>query len=499
MVQENYTGTIPNPFFSNWTDVDRQTELNDDDGTLTGLAGTFAPLNQTISVNKDSFFNAPIETDQCRSNLGVDPSAACTGITPTRATAKTSPYDHLTTVVYPECALGSQLPGQCGSYKGAPVFTEVVDPDHPCDSTKPALGCVRYTRYTAKPDQGGIWSKGCGGPYCFGVPIYRQFLVGDNTAGKETEEWQAWASNTCSTNGSTANCQFPFARMAGTGDYQRSVMTLNGGTYYIDTTVSQLTQRKSQALGLTTDKATNYVECDFKPIGNCEPRSVNAFQGGQKYYVFFVYAKYTTQQTYQIYVGTGFNPDTDVNMIQMKIDPPFTPNTAPLSWPTTWDKKMIAGPDGQLTVLQVKVDMNTFKTVLDPTNSGNGTCKPASFCKSDCTCNLNDKTDPRVIANPKLMQACTHTCSTWAKKDLDCPADGCLGFSFKLPQAGFVANDTYHRPKPLPFPSTGPTGTAIKLVRTKISPDSGPPPPGFPPPCFYPQVPGTDCPVPFVP
>src|SRR5260370_26770445 len=38
--------------FANFTDVDRQTELNDDDGSMTGL------LN-TVSVNEDPFFNAP--------------------------------------------------------------------------------------------------------------------------------------------------------------------------------------------------------------------------------------------------------------------------------------------------------------------------------------------------------------------------------------------------------------------------------------------------------
>ena len=41
-------------FFNNWTSIDRQTELNDDDGTLTGPGNSLpaGPLNQTISVNE---------------------------------------------------------------------------------------------------------------------------------------------------------------------------------------------------------------------------------------------------------------------------------------------------------------------------------------------------------------------------------------------------------------------------------------------------------------
>ena len=40
--------------FDNFSDVDRQTELNDDNGSLTGLV-------KTISVNQDSFFDAPVQ------------------------------------------------------------------------------------------------------------------------------------------------------------------------------------------------------------------------------------------------------------------------------------------------------------------------------------------------------------------------------------------------------------------------------------------------------
>ena len=70
--------------FNGFTDVDRQTELSDDDGSLTGY-------EKTISVNNDSFFNAPTEETECESDN----------------TAKTSPYDYVTSVVYPACAINN--------------------------------------------------------------------------------------------------------------------------------------------------------------------------------------------------------------------------------------------------------------------------------------------------------------------------------------------------------------------------------------------------------
>ena len=86
--------------FSTYTDIDRQTELNDDDGTLTGFT-------TTVSVNEDPFFGAPIQASECKSNVGVDPASACAdGATSntTPPSARTSPYDYVTTVVYPLCA-----------------------------------------------------------------------------------------------------------------------------------------------------------------------------------------------------------------------------------------------------------------------------------------------------------------------------------------------------------------------------------------------------------
>ena len=84
--------------FNNFSGIDRQTVLNDDDGSLTGLSNT-------ISINEDVFFSAPVETAECKGNLGVSPSLACPKAKPpTPSTAKTSPYDYIITAVAPGCS-----------------------------------------------------------------------------------------------------------------------------------------------------------------------------------------------------------------------------------------------------------------------------------------------------------------------------------------------------------------------------------------------------------
>ena len=83
-----------------------------------------------VSVNDDTFFNAPVETAECASAIGANakPENACKS--PDRQppqTAKTSPYEYVSTVVY-----------------------------HP------------------PVNAGGVWDQNCSNPNCYGVPLYRQ-------------------------------------------------------------------------------------------------------------------------------------------------------------------------------------------------------------------------------------------------------------------------------------------------------------------------------------
>ena len=117
--------------FNNFSDVDRQTELDDDDGSLTGLV-------KTISVNQDSFFDAPYSTTECGSDAAnavpTDPSRPNLG----PGTANTSPYQYVSTVVFPDC----------GS-----------------------------TATCAAGDDNWNWSEDCTNNTCYGVPLYRELKL----------------------------------------------------------------------------------------------------------------------------------------------------------------------------------------------------------------------------------------------------------------------------------------------------------------------------------
>jgi hypothetical protein len=385
--------------FMPWTSIDRQTELNDDDGTLTGLGNSAAEpaLKQTISVNDDSFFNAPAEAKECASAFGgnADPGKACAkpNADLPAVTAKTSPYDYVSTVVYPE--------------------------------------------QKDKSDT-SVWGSECTAPFCYGVPLYRQYLTGDRTKG--TGEWQQWFGDKCNTlkpgdkpsDIQRAQCRWPFIRMAGANMFQRQTMTVNNGSYYLDTTVSASTQR------------------DEHYTNDPRARSYNVFTNGQTYYVFFLYAKRSTAQTYKIYVGPNFALDrfSPVRVDISKGDLDFGKVAK-----DTWVKPDVK--DGFLTVTTNFKD----RTDLDPTPS-NGLCQPAAFCKASgnsCTGALPD--------NHPLKKDSDYICKAWAIKDLDCPPyikngdgtwkqGGCYGFSFKL--ANPVADDSYQRPQPDPFPAAKP-------------------------------------------
>ncbi|MCB1808725.1 MAG: hypothetical protein KDJ99_27310, partial [Candidatus Competibacteraceae bacterium] len=300
--------------FEGFTDIDRQTELNDDDGSLTGLVNT-------VIVNEDPFFNAPVEALECASD----------------GTAKVSPYDYVSTVVYP---------GE-----------------------------------NARKDA-GFWSVNCNNQNCYGVPLYRQLLTADET-------------------------DAPSIRMMGMGISQRNSLTVNQGVYYIDTTVSADDQRASGA-------------------GN-----INAFKKNETYYVFLLYAKPSTRQTYQMYVGahSNFDPLTDVNLTRATI------SSSPLvfdddgDWPDdSWDRKYNANTG----ILEVTMDLGSFEESFN--DARQHSCQPASFCewKADednqsGSCGCADGNSSGLS-----MDDCNAVCE-WATKDLDCPAGGCYGFAVTLP------------------------------------------------------------------
>jgi hypothetical protein len=424
-VKQNYcTFTLNNAdgfggSFGNFSAIDRQTILNDDDGSLTGL-------KNTISVNEDAFFNAPTETIECQSE----------------GTAKTSPYDYVTTVVYPGCVAKKNCGGVCKFDKKPCADTSncaaIQNQDNSCD------------------DSNAFWNSDCGSSFCYGVPLYRQFLAKDESANTKGAE----------------------IRMMGMNFFQRSNLKANHGVYYIDTTVSQAKQL--EGLQVTGQKP-----------------SVNVFKGGEEYYVLQIFAKETTKQTYQIYVGTGRDSSTNekFNSIVHGIRSPLKKSrpldVTPIStWPSKWVRKYNATSG----ILEVTVDLSDFKTQFD--NAKMDRCKPESFCTwtgsaSTGSCGCSDKLK---TSNPELYTECTKTlgdnknniCS-WAVRATDCPEGGCYGFSFSL--VGDPPAEPIAPPAPCCFPENTDWNVKFSPVGQNIAgscQDSNPPKPAF---CTAPACP----------
>ena len=432
----------PKTMFNNWTAIDRQTELNDDDGTLTGLTNSLKDghLKQTISINEDPFFSAPVETAECASALGANADSANACSSPNArlppVTARTSPYDYVTTVIY-----------------------------------------HKSTDQNADP-----WGEDCANELCYGVPLFRQSLT-DATDGKDrtkaTKEMRAWYDKNCDkqTVGAPPNpgCRWPLIRMAGASLSQRNTLTINNGVYYIDTTVSAKMQRDEKYASDPARGAT----------------SLNAFTPGQKYHVFFVYAKQSTAQTYEIYVGKNFKIGEQFELTNVNIE---TKDLKFLPAKTKW-----ASPeyDPATGILRVHINFQGL-TTLDPTPA-NGLCAPRLFCQpsgTNCVSSLKN--------NDRLYKESNAVCSYWAVKDLDCPplvydnkqwiGGGCPGFSFTLPP-DFTADDKHHRPQPKSYSLTaskdqGQPDWGTRFLTAPLEPDNTK---GR---CFYQNPPDRSCPKP---
>ena len=406
----NWNGNL----FNNFTDVDRQTVLNDEDGTLTGF-------KKTISLNQDPFFSAPLQVPECLSMKEVLPGNSACAKPPEQLsrylpTARTSPYEHVSLAMAPECAINT------------------TDPKARCGSA----------------DFGGIWSRACGEPRCFGVRLYRQYLT-DGAAVGTSREWQEWEKNGCkeAANADKTECNQPFIRLSGGGLWQRSGLTANGGKYYIDTTRTLEQQLNSDAIPSTYPK-------------DAANRSVNVFQKGQKYYSFFLFARPKTIQTYQFWVGKGFNPEKDIEAVRMELNTTLfkaNPSGKPMPWPTGWSRGFARTADGTVLndVAEVTIDFSKLPKSIDMNpQSSPDTCKPITFCEAkgeganrSCGCSLKDSS-PLLRFGTGVKQACEQVCKTWAVKDLDYPEGGAVGFSFKM---AADADGKDHRPQPVPFPT----------------------------------------------
>ncbi|HEY9158300.1 hypothetical protein [Candidatus Binatus sp.] len=421
-----YCNRQPAMFSPDFTDIDRQTELNDDDGSLTGLVNT-------VSVNEDAFFQAPTQDVECKSDVLAN----------TAGTAITSPYDYVTTVVYPDCAT---VP-----WSGPP-------PEIP---NKGACN---------DPAAGWTWSYDCANSACYGVALYRQYLnTGETTA--------------------------PFIRMAASATGQRETMAPNNGLYYIDTTVDENTQRQSGNLYSVFQANKKYHV--FLLFAKPGPPTTPTTPATRETYQIYVGKGLDTAAVLDSVVAEKANVSSAAAS--------FTTFSWPAGWTKTYQPLDTGSPPAGGGILTVTVDLSTaggsgFPTDYDnslynPSNPTQTRCQPSTMCawsttNSDCECNISaNASDPLgqfylrndcMQGNPDGTDPGTAFCK-WAISDVDYPDAGAYGFSF-IPGSTFatVADPVARaalRPSPSCFPQTVTNPT--------------PPPPTLPSPWNLPFTPAS--------
>ncbi len=361
LIKNTYCSWQNAMFSDSFTDIDRETELTDDDGSLTGLTSNIT-LNDpqpapTISVTKDTYFNAPLLTDECSSGQPEPKTQNGNG-----ATVDTSPYEYLTTALVAECA----------------------------------------RRNPDKHDCGGNWLNECTNPRCYGVPLYRQSITQAEMTAKST----------------------PSISMMGQASAQRSSLTLNHASYYIDTSLS-----------LAGQQAITYPD---PPAGRQRYGFWSVFQPNQTYDIFFLFATEDTKQTYSIYIGPGLS-EADAKATMANGRMPIPDNSFPWEPDSSGTWATFGGYNSDTGVLTVKVDLAGL-TDLDPANRSDF-CQPTTYCAWNTTTKACGCAPGTACAAEKNDAVCAA-----GVKDLDCPVNGCYGFSITMP-GSFT---TFMTPKPPP-------------------------------------------------
>ena len=410
-VKENYCTFLLNNAsgeggsFSNYTDIDRQTILNDDDGSLTGL-------KNTVSVNKDSFFNAPTEAIECGSD----------------GTAKTSPYDYVTTVVYPDCAATKPPPS-------APTPPTCVD-----------------------------WGTSCENSTCYGVPLYRQmFAPPIPTPGLEPTP--------------TPSPKDREIRMMGMSIYQRSNLTANNGIYYIDTTVS----KDKQEQGLQGNSNSLNV---FKGGETYNVLLLFAKDTTKQTYLIYVGNEdpdYKPEEQVKAISSTLTNaPPLPIgNLAEW-----------PTTWHRKWYMDDSSTGILEVTVdLSDPTFKTPFETAKMNRCKPKGFCNWTGDAETgECECDMDLMlTNPELYNQCTQKQGkLENTICSWAVRAVDCPEGGCVGFSFTLPRGFTPPAEPIPPPAPCCYPENSDWNVMFDHATKDVAGDecyygtpNPPPPPKF--------------------
>ncbi|HZX26143.1 MAG TPA: G8 domain-containing protein [Telluria sp.] len=279
------------------------------------------------------------------------------------------------------------------------------------------------------------------------VAVYRQMLTG--SAGE-----QCTATTQVCGNGQ-ANCCRRGTMFMGAQIGAAPGLTMNQGLYYIDT-------------DSTADAAG----------GAPAPFQVASFSGGSTYLLHHLYATSQTKVTYQIYVGTQYTP---ANGQWVRIDPhkhnPYGPGLQVTASPAALGSTSFDAATGVLTVTLDDSMAGDFGFASASAQSD--ACAPSNLCqvnKGKTGCTLNP-----AFKEIGLTGTVNEVCKFWSTRTSgqaldgvflnDCPAGGCIGFSFTLP-TGFVPQpySTAGAGLATCFPNSAPWNSGFKVLDASCSP-----------------------------
>ncbi|MGH7787488.1 MAG: hypothetical protein ACRERC_11515 [Candidatus Binatia bacterium] len=249
------------------------------------------------------------------------------------------------------------------------------------------------------------------------VPIYRQRLLADE---------QACSGPICDE--ATWSCD-QAAFMMGAQNGQAPYLTASDGVYYVDT---------GSALQSTSCIANTGDNPAYAPA---------PFAASSSYVLYQLFAKDDATTTYQLYTGTAEASGTWV-----WVQPHLTSATAPSNnlvvEPIT-DETLLAELDARVAlhadgVLEIEMDSRLIADQFTFTARGaDEKCLPRDACQVSADgsqCELASD-----FAEPDLADSVGAICEKWATRVAgttpasqglslsDCPASGCLGYSFTLP------------------------------------------------------------------
>jgi hypothetical protein len=411
------------------TPIDFSTILLDIDGSLTGAQGSLSgEIVETSSVSRNQFFDAPAQSPECLS-FGL----------------QTSPYQFVTTMLAP--LAGSPAGGNTSVKPWTTLNCKNGYDDSmcPCGMPRPP---------TPTPTPNPVFSSPL-------VPIYRQWLFP----------------------GEPAQCG-PICSANNPGKY-----ACNRGTFMIGPDVGHatyLTMAQPQALMSSAQPgAIYYIDTnagggDMKPDISCIvartcPERPPTFKGDESYVLYDLFARNDSKISYQLYVGQGSTLGNikgryvHVTPHLHSIGSAFQSGVRDACEPgsTGWCKDLPVPTVDANGILNVVLDQRGVKEdYLITQRPDFERCMPRNFCYFDGTkCKACTKNNANCIGQTERLQTdidalsaldanmenpldviCqdwggfasgTQTTNIGERSFVDCPASGCLGFAFTLPN-GFA-------------------------------------------------------------